>query len=339
MTRTVSDASGAIEQAEIDLEHACVSCAVREDIVPTLERLAEASRWESIIAQLPVGAEARQVCRVIAFDHDRAPHLRVGAVIAAIDGTRIVDDVLGDDLLCDRSCHTSQDDRRGVGEVCAGQVEYADVVTVIEDAGTAELDLLRALARPGALVVPDGADINATQLVGIHDHDVSELWITDIQPETPPGIDSDHVWTLALVSDRPVHPDRLRTNIALIGGGPRRSRGCFWLPTRPGVACAWGGAGASSASGSPAVGGALSRSPGSWSPGWMTAATRSRPPSNTACSATTRHIGAVGTGRLPATGSRPGSGRSAASHERDHATGGDRPAASPQARPSARSSC
>ena len=40
LTRVVSDLTGVIEHEEINLAHACVACAIREDIVPTLERLA-----------------------------------------------------------------------------------------------------------------------------------------------------------------------------------------------------------------------------------------------------------------------------------------------------------
>ena len=56
LTRVVSDLSGVIENEEINLAHACVACAIREDIVPTLERLAAQGRWGSIVACLPVAA-------------------------------------------------------------------------------------------------------------------------------------------------------------------------------------------------------------------------------------------------------------------------------------------
>ena len=32
-------------------------------------------------------------------------------------------------------------------------------------------------------------------------------------------------------------------NLEQLGGGARRSRGCFWLPTRPDTVCEWDGAG------------------------------------------------------------------------------------------------
>ena len=54
LRRTVSDVTGVVERHEVELDHACVSCAIREDVLPTLERLAADGRWASIVAHLPL---------------------------------------------------------------------------------------------------------------------------------------------------------------------------------------------------------------------------------------------------------------------------------------------
>jgi G3E family GTPase len=245
LVRTVSDVTGVLERVEADLEHACVSCAVREDVVPTLERLAR-GRWDAIVAHLPVGADAVQVCRVVAQD-GQLRGVRVAGVLCAVDGARLVDDLLGDELLRERGVQTAEDDDRGVAEVGAAQVEYADAVHILgaeESIGDREVALVRALARPGALVLADGETLEPARLLaGIHDHAAAEAWAARVGSGPLHSVDSDHVWRLDLRADRPFHPDRLYQDIEAIGGGPRRSRGCFWLPTRPTVACVWDGAG------------------------------------------------------------------------------------------------
>jgi G3E family GTPase len=202
LQRILSDVTGVLERVEIDLAHACISCAIREDVVPTLERLARDGRWSSIVAHLPVGADARQ----------------------------------GD--------HSSTEDRRGVGEVAAAMVEYADVVVTVATADPAGVELVGALARPGATVVRGVEHLDAASLLdGLHDHARSRAW-TDPVPSTPlPGGDWTHVWRRELRSPLPFHPDRLLADLARLGGGRHRSRGCFWLPTRPGQVLVWDGAG------------------------------------------------------------------------------------------------
>ena len=116
LIRTVSDADGLIDRVEIDVAHACVSCAIREDVVPTLERLAATGTWEAIIAHLPVSAEATQVCRVLGYQPDAAPHLRIAAALVALEGSTLRTDLLGDDLLVERGLPVRDDDLRGVAE-------------------------------------------------------------------------------------------------------------------------------------------------------------------------------------------------------------------------------
>jgi G3E family GTPase len=244
LTRTVSDLSGIIEREDIDLEHACVSCAIREDIVPSLQRLTSSSRWDAVIAHLPVTAEATQVCRVVAWAGVSAPQVSIAAVVSSFDAATVVEDVLGDDLVGDRGLSTSPDDSRGVAEVAAAMIEYSDVVAVLGDPERTAHDLVRVIAPPRAQVVTDASMIDTSHLLtGVHEHGATEQWVAEVRRGPLPPVESGDVWRLDLRTDRPFHPERLYEQVESIGGGPRRSRGCFWLPSRPDEVCAWDGAG------------------------------------------------------------------------------------------------
>jgi G3E family GTPase len=244
LTRVVSDVDGVVERTHLDLDHACVSCALREDVMPTIERLADDGRWGSIIAHLPVAAEATQVCRILSYDDALAAKLHVAAVLSVVNGPTAHADLLGDDLLCERGLHTSAEDRRGVAEVQGALIEYADVVVVVGPVADVDLDVAIALARPGADVVHDHLEVDVAALVaGRRPHDEAEAWVDPTQAQSVGDVEIGSAWTIELVSDRPFHPDRLLQNIEGLGGGARRSRGCFWLPTRPDAMCEWNGAG------------------------------------------------------------------------------------------------
>lgn len=244
LIRTVSDLSGLLEREVVALDHACASCAVREDILPTLQRLAELGRWGSLVAHLPIAADARSLCRALAQDRSLAPLVRVAGVVAALDGAATVDDLLGDDLLCERDLGTLSTDRRGLGEALAGLVEHADVVALFSRTPDAALELVRHLARPGAVVTREWPQMAASQLLsGVHDDHASEAWVTEVHRGPKREGEGRHVWSLELTASRPLHPDRLRAHLDVLGGGPFRTRGCFWLATRPETICAWDGAG------------------------------------------------------------------------------------------------
>lgn len=249
LERIVSDLTGVIEREELLLEHACVSCALREDVLPTLDRLARDGRWRTIVAHLPVGAEGEQVCSVLAWEPSLARRLRVAAVVAAVDGETILDDLLGDATLAERGLATSDDDERGLGEVGCAMVEYADVVvthaTTPASGRGAGLDLLRGLARPDVPIVLGTDLLTAADLVERppHSHRRTRDWASHVRSGAVSVSPSGDVRTLDLRSEQPFNPVRLLDHLEELAAGPFRTRGCFWLPTRPGLALLWEGAG------------------------------------------------------------------------------------------------
>lgn len=128
-----------------------------------------------------------------------------------------------------------------MGEALARQVECADVVV------TASAMDVRARALLDHLIE---ADRDRAQL---HSLNVADLIARrssrtarrgDLRAVRSTGAPADGgVWTLDLQSPNPMHPERLLDEVHRLGDGPLRSRGHFWLPSRPELACAWDGAG------------------------------------------------------------------------------------------------
>ncbi|GAA1937736.1 GTP-binding protein [Nocardioides hwasunensis] len=244
LTRTASDVTGVLEQAQVQLEHACVHCALREDILPTLERLARVPQWSTIVAGLPTGTEAGRLATVLGRDSRLARHLRLSSVVAALSSDGLVRDLLSNDLLRERDVHSNPGDDRGVGEVACAQVELADHVVLDADPGREGTDLLRALARPGVPLVLGVDQVDSHEMsTGRHQHVLTRGWCSPVLETELPALGESLAWRLRLGSPRPFHPDRLLDQIERLGSGPFRARGTFWLPTRPAGQLEWSGAG------------------------------------------------------------------------------------------------
>ncbi|MBO1751810.1 GTP-binding protein [Actinotalea sp. BY-33] len=247
--RVVIDGSGVVEDERVPLEHACLSCAVREDAVPTLRRLASDGRWDALALALPVSAESLPVTRALSGATSRGgelPGVRLASVLAVVDVETVVEDLLGDDLLEERDLALTGDDRRSVGEALAAQLAHADLVLT-----TGDVDLH-----------PQGSDLvdhtrarDGLRQDGLHDLDVRGLLSTrhssrrgearldPVQAAPSRSTSASGVWTIELEDDRPVHPERFVDHVAALGSGRLRSRGVFWVADRPEAACAWDGAG------------------------------------------------------------------------------------------------
>lgn len=249
MRRVVADVTGIVEDVTIPLDHSCLGCALREDVLPTLVRVAEAGRWQAVLLALPVGGEPLPVLHGLVggvVNSLPVPRLvQPAGTVAVTDAATVVDDLFGDELLAERGLAHAEDDRRAVGEVLAHQLETADLVLVEGGPGDGRVArLLRHLVPPEAGLAAGPHEISGAHLLSWR-RDAEAAWRrSDPLRVAPTGApDGDGVWTRDLVSWRPLHPGRLRDHIEELGAGAVRGRGRFWLPGRPDTLAGWDGAG------------------------------------------------------------------------------------------------
>lgn len=251
LRRVVVDSTGVVEDVRVELEHACLSCAVREDALPVLHALARDGRWDDLVLALPVGAESLPAAHALAAVTAQSEVLRLAAVATIVDLDSVEADLLGIDSLAERDLALTEDDERSVAEALAAQLVHADlVVTCCGGSGRTAHDgpreraaeLVDHLRAPDSVTVDGVHALTHARLAAVH-HDpcVGEHRCAPSHVHVAPS--SRHVWTIELTSRRPFHPERLLARIEELGTGPVRSRGVFWLPNRPDSVCEWDGAG------------------------------------------------------------------------------------------------
>ena len=241
LRRIVVAADGVLEDALVDLAHPCVSCAMREDAVPALARLADRPEVRGILLAPPLSADPSIVVGTLRA-HEGSWHL--ASALAAASAARAAEDLLGDDTLAERDLRWADGDARSVGEALAAQLEYSDLLVLEGGEDCAGAELVEHLRAPEQRVVRDPFALSAREVLGgRHDH-AAGLRRRDARCVEPYGGPTVHgTWTLDLHSVRPLHPQRLLENIEELGGGRLRGRGRFWVPDRPESICQWDGAG------------------------------------------------------------------------------------------------
>lgn len=249
LRRVVADATGTIESQVVELEHVCLSCAVREDVIPTLAHLASAGRWSQAVVALPVSAEPAPLLRSLEQELGLRGLLRgsrYGATVAVVDANTLESDAFDDSPIADRGAVLHPDDDRVTAEALAPLLAMADVIVLASDHGATPRAVAAAthLRGDGAEVVTASVtELPPTLLRPRGSAHATLDRANPLRPATKEVPDSDGVWTLHLSSERPFHPGRLRANLHRLADHPVRARGVFWVAARPGVACAWEGAG------------------------------------------------------------------------------------------------
>lgn len=253
LRRMVLDHTGVVEDVVLHLEHACLSCAVREDALPALRTLAADGRWDDVVLALPVSAESLPVTIALSAATRRGgmlDRMRMGTVVTAVDSSDAEEDLLGIDSLAERGIALTRDDERAVAEALAAQLAHADLVVTCSDGHThpglrarCGNELIDHLRAHDSHRVDGLHEITAHELRrNRHDARAGERRCNPLHARAA-RCTTDHAWSLELASDRPLHPERLLARIEELGTGRLRSRGVFHVPTHPDTVCHWDGAG------------------------------------------------------------------------------------------------
>ncbi len=123
VVRTVRDTTGILSTGDAPLVNDCACCALREDLVPELERLADAGLTRLAVVELWDSVEPKAMAEVIAA-HSGAD-LRLSGVVTAVDPALLLPCLgNGDDLMA-AGLAAAPTDQRTVADTWARQLEYA----------------------------------------------------------------------------------------------------------------------------------------------------------------------------------------------------------------------
>ncbi|MFD4761837.1 CobW family GTP-binding protein [Streptomyces sp. NPDC058439] len=240
--RTVRDASGMLSSGEAPLVNDCACCALREDLMPELERLAADGVTRMAVVELWDSVEPKAMAEVIAAHGEGL--VEVTGVITAVDPALVLPYLVNGDDLAEAGLAAAATDQRTVGDTWARQLEYASAVALVDNDRADEEDRVligqlhptapRAAAGSQELVklALAGFDVEAA---GAGQHPACAL--------LPQEAEEAGVSTLVWRRHRPFHPERLYDALEDLSCAAARSRGRFWLADRPDTLLSWDAAG------------------------------------------------------------------------------------------------
>ncbi|MCX4808224.1 GTP-binding protein [Streptomyces sp. NBC_01214] len=240
--RLVRDSSGELSRGEAPLVNGCACCALREDLLPELWRLAADGLTRLAVVELWDSVEPRAMAEVVAAHGGEA--LELANVITAVDPALVLPYLANGDDLTEAGLAAAPTDRRTVGDTWARQLEYAPVLALVDgaDAGDEDRALLAQL-HPTARRVETGSGELARAAFAGFDVAAAAAAQHPACALLPQEADEAGVATLVWHRHRPFHPERLYEALEDLVGAAARSRGRFWLADRPDTLLAWDAAG------------------------------------------------------------------------------------------------
>lgn len=247
------------EERLVEMTNGCICCTLRDDLLEEVDRLAREGRFDYLLIESSGISEPMPVAATFSFPRDDGATLgdlaRLDTMVTVVDAANFLPELAGGDELTARGLDQYEDDERTVSDLLMDQIEFADVIVLnkLDLVGPTEVARLRAtLSRlnPEARIVPAvRGQVTLEQVLGTGLFDVERAqqapgWVKELNGDHVPETEEYGISSLVFRADLPFHPGRLWTFVTKgldsgTFGQILRSKGFFWLASRPRVTGLW----------------------------------------------------------------------------------------------------
>lgn len=250
------------EEKLVEMSNGCICCTLREDLMVEVEKLARENRFDYLLIESTGISEPIPVAQTFTFkDEDNNIDLSqfayIDAMVTVVDAFNFFNDFGSAEKLADRALTDDAADTRTIVNLLTDQIEFADILVLnkVDMVDAETLGILRAALKklnPGARILEarfgqvDPAQLLQTGLFNFEKAESAAGWIQELQNDHVPETLEYGIGSFVFRDQRPFHPERFWRYISQqFHGNIIRSKGLFWLASRPHQALNWGQAGGS----------------------------------------------------------------------------------------------
>lgn len=251
------------EEKLVEMSNGCICCTLREDLMIEVERLAKENRFDYLLIESTGISEPVPVAQTFSFvDEENGIDLSqfsyVDTMVTVVDSFNFFNDFGSPETLMDRDMTDIEDDFRTIVNLLTDQIEFANVIILnkTDMVSDQHLGVLRSAIKklnPGAKIIEssfskvDPKEILDTGLFNFEEAEQSAGWIEELnKDEHTPETEEYGISSFVYRSNKPFDPAKFWAYVSeKFPTTVIRSKGLFWLASRPGQALSWSQAGGS----------------------------------------------------------------------------------------------
>ncbi len=250
------------EERLVEMSNGCICCTLREDLMVEVEKLAKENKFDYLLIESTGISEPIPVAQTFSFASedgsiDLSRFSYIDTMVTVVDAFNFLKDFSSPDYLASRNLTDMEGDDRTIVNLLTDQVEFANVILLNKvDLVTEEelrnlYDILHKL-NPGARILPSKnsevplREVLKTGLFDFEEAETSAGWIQELQNDHVPETEEYGIGSFVFRNKRPFHPKRFLDYVNNhFPPNVIRSKGLFWLSSRPDQALVWSTAGGS----------------------------------------------------------------------------------------------
>ena len=248
------------EEKLVEMSNGCICCTLREDLLEEVTKLAKEGRFDYLVIESTGISEPLPVAETFTFADEDGVSLsdvaKLDTMVTIVDAVNFLKDYEEAKYLQETGESLGEDDERSVADLLVDQIEFADLILISKTDLVSPPDkerltaILKAL-NTDAKIIPIAhgkVDIDEVLNTGLFDFEKAQQapgWLKEMRGEHVPETEEYGIGSFSYEARRPFNPEKfyqfLHTTEKF--GKLLRSKGYFWLATRPQLAGQWSQAG------------------------------------------------------------------------------------------------
>ena len=249
------------EEKLVEMSNGCICCTLREDLLQEVGNLASEGRFDYLVIESTGISEPLPVAETFTFADEKGKSLsdvaRLDTMVTVVDCVNFFRDYEEAKTLRESGESLGDDDHRNVADLLVDQIEFANIIFIsktdlVKEAQVSRLIAILKTLNTTAKIIPiANGKINLDDVLntGLFDFEKAQQapgWLKEMRGEHIPETEEYGIGSFTYSARSPFHPEKfynfVHNNIENFGK-LIRSKGYFWLATRPTFACQWSQAG------------------------------------------------------------------------------------------------
>ncbi len=249
------------EEKLVEMSNGCICCTLREDLLIEITQLAQEQRFDYLLIESTGIAEPLPVAETFTFRDENGVSLsdlaRLDTLVTVVDAANFMRDYLESQSLKDIHAEISDEDERNISDLLVEQIEFCNVILISKidlitrDERENLTAILKNLNRDAEIipmmmgVVPLEKILN-TQKFDFEKAEQAAGWLQELRGTHKPETEEYGITSFVFQAKRPFHTTRFYDYLhrdEWNNGTLLRSKGFFWLASRPEWAGSWSQAG------------------------------------------------------------------------------------------------
>jgi len=248
------------EEKLVEMSNGCICCTLREDLLEEVTKMAKEGRFDYLVIESTGISEPLPVAETFTFEDEEGVSLtnivRLDTMVTVVDAFNFLRDFNEARQLLETDESLGEDDHRNVADLLVDQIEFCDKLIIsksdlISSDQLAELKAILASLNPAAeQIISHNGHVPLESILNTHAFSFDRAkqdpgWLKEMRGEHVPETEEYGINSFSYQARRPFHPQKFFD--FLYQDWPQgkliRSKGYFWLASRPQVAGHWHQAG------------------------------------------------------------------------------------------------